>query len=314
MKWLSRYGLEFKVVAKEKLKVGLALGGGGARGLAHIGVLKVLEKENIPIDLITGTSMGAIIGAAYALEKRIIDLEKIAEKYSKLSEFNIDLSFGEKERKDKPFFLKKMSDFLKKGYILNLELRRKYLNDGTEIKKIIRELVDDKTFEDTKIPFAAIAADLVKGEKLVINRGKLFDALLASASIPGMFPPVILDKKILVDGGIVDVVPIEAAQSLGANFVIGVNVGQTIKKRVEFDNAVEIFFRSDSITSAELRKLQLSFADVVITPKVGRFHWSDFSKPEQCIREGEIAAQNVISEIKEKLKRAKLAWWKSLFY
>ena len=301
-------------MAKEKLKVGLALGGGGARGLAHIGVLKVLEKENIPIDLITGTSMGAIIGAAYALEKRIIDLEKIAEKYSKLSEFNIDLSFGEKERKDKPFFLKKMSDFLKKGYILNLELRRKYLNDGTEIKKIIRELVDDKTFEDTKIPFAAIAADLVKGEKLVINRGKLFDALLASASIPGMFPPVILDKKILVDGGIVDVVPIEAAQSLGANFVIGVNVGQTIKKRVEFDNAVEIFFRSDSITSAELRKLQLSFADVVITPKVGRFHWSDFSKPEQCIREGEIAAQNVISEIKEKLKRAKLAWWKSLFY
>lgn len=301
-------------MAKEKLKVGLALGGGGARGLAHIGVLKVLEKENIPIDLITGTSMGAIIGAAYALEKRIIDLEKIAEKYSKLSEFNIDLSFGEKERKDKPFFLKKMSDFLKKGYILNLELRRKYLNDGTEIKKIIRELVDDKTFEDTKIPFAAITADLVKGEKLVINRGKLFDALLASASISGMFPPVILDKKILVDGGIVDVVPIEAAQSLGANFVIAVSVSQTIKKRDEFNNAVEILFRSDSITSSELRKLQLSFADVVITPKVGRFHWSDFSKPEQCIREGEIAAQNTILELKKKLKKVKPSWWKRLFY
>jgi len=301
-------------VAKEKLKVGLALGGGGARGLAHIGVLKVLEKEIIPIDLITGTSMGAIIGGVYALKKDISAIEKIAEKYSKISEFNIDLSFGEKEKKDKPFFLKKMSDFLKRGYILNLELRRKYINDGEGVKKIIKDLVGDKAFTDTKIPFAAVAADLVKGEKVIIRKGKLFDALLASASIPGMFPPVILDKKILVDGGIVDVVPIEAAQSLGANFVIGVNVGQTIKKRVEFDNAVEIFFRSDSITSAELRKLQLSFADVVITPKVGRFHWSDFSKPEQCIREGEIAAQNVISEIKEKLKRAKLAWWKSLFY
>jgi len=311
---LSRYGLELKVVVKEKLKVGLALGGGGARGLAHIGVLKVLEKEIIPIDLITGTSMGAIIGGVYALKKDISAIEKIAEKYSKISEFNIDLSFGEKEKKDKPFFLKKMSDFLKRGYILNLELRRKYINDGEGVKKIIKDLVGDKAFTDTKIPFAAVAADLVKGEKVIIRKGKLFDALLASASIPGMFPPVILDKKILVDGGIVDVVPIEAAQSLGANFVIGVNVGQTIKKRVEFDNAVEIFFRSDSITSAELRKLQLSFADVVITPKVGRFHWSDFSKPEQCIREGEIAAQNVISEIKEKLKRAKLAWWKSLFY
>ena len=301
-------------MAKEKLKVGLALGGGGARGLAHIGVLKVLEKENIPIDLITGTSMGAIIGAVYALKKDISAIEKITEKYSKISEFNIDLSFSEKERKDKPFFLKRMSDFLKKGYILNLELRKKYINDGEGLRKVIEELVNNKTFEDTQIPFAVVAADLVKGEKVIIRRGKLFDALLASASIPGMFPPVILEKKILVDGGIVDVVPIEAAQSSGANFVIGVNVSQTIKKRAEFNNAVDIFFRSDSITSAELRKLQLSFADVVITPKVGRFHWSDFSKPEQCVREGEIAAQNAILELKKKMKRVKLNWWKKLFY
>ncbi len=301
-------------MAKEKLKVGLALGGGGARGLAHIGVLKVLERENIPIDLITGTSMGAIIGGVYALKKDISAVEKIAQKYSKISEFNIDFSFSEKERKDKPFFLKKMSDFLKKGYILNLELRRKYINDGEGIKKIIKDLVGDKTFTDTKIPFAAVAADLVKGEKVILDQGILFDALLASASIPGMFPPVILGKKILVDGGIVDVVPIEAAQSLGANFVIAVNMSQAIKKRVEFNNAVEIFFRSDSITSAELRKLQLSYADIVITPKVGRFHWSDFSKPEQCIREGEIAAQNIILELKKKLKKVKPIWWKKLFY
>lgn len=114
-----------------------------------------------------------------------------------------------------------------------------------------------------------------------------------------MFPPVILDKKILVDGGIVGVVPIETAQSLEAIFFIGVNVSQTIKKRAEFNNAIEIFFRSDSITSAELRKLQISFADVVIAPKVGCFHWSDFSKPEQCVREGEVAAQNAILELKE---------------
>jgi len=129
-----------------------------------------------------------------------------------------------------------------------------------------------------------------------------------------MFPPVILDKKILVDGGIVDEVQIEAAQSLGANFIIAVNVIQTIKKRFEFNNAVEILFRSDAITSAKLRKLQLSFSDVVITPKVERFHWSDFSKPEKCIREGEIAAQNTISELKEKLKSAKPNWWRRLFY
>ena len=301
-------------MAKEKLKVGLALGGGGARGLAHIGVLKVLERENIPISLITGTSMGAIIGGAYALKKDISAIEKITKKYSEISEFNIDFSFSERERKNKPLFLKKMSDVLKKAYILNLELRKKYIDDGEGVKKIVKDLVDEAAFADTKIPFAVVAADLVKGEKVILNQGKLFDALLASASIPGMFPPVILDKKILVDGGIVDVVPIQAAQSLGANFIIAVSVNQTIKKRAEFNNAVEIFFRSDSITSAELRKLQLSFADIVITPKVGRFHWSDFSKPEQCIREGEMAAQNAISELKQKLKRMEPKWWRKLFY
>ena len=301
-------------MAKEKLKVGLALGGGGARGVAHIGVLKVLKRENIPIDLIVGTSMGAIIGAAYALKKDISTLEKIAEKYSKIGEFNINLSFSEKEKEDKPYFIKKMSDFLKKGYILNLELRRKYLNDGEDLKKIINDLVGDKVFADTKIPFAAVAADLIKGEKVILNQGKLFNALLASASIPGIFPPIILEGKILVDGGIVDVVPIEAARSLGANFIIAVNVSPTLKKRFEFSNAVEILFRSDSITSNELIKLQLSFADLVITPKVERFHWSNFSKPEKCIREGEIAAQNVLSELKKKLKRVTPSWWKRLFY
>jgi NTE family protein len=294
--------LELKVVVKEKLKVGLALGGGGARGLAHIGVLKVLKRENIPINLIVGTSMGAIIGAAYALKKDISTLEKIVEKYSKIGVFNINLSFSEKEKKDKPYFFKKMSDFLKKVYAFNLELRREYLNDGEDLKKIINDLVGDKVFTDTKIPFAAVAADLIKGEKVILNQGKLFNALLASASIPGIFPPIILDGKTLVDGGIVDVVPIETARSLGANFIIAVNVSPTLKKRFEFSNAIEILFRSDSITSNELIKLQLSSADLVITPKVGRFHWSNFSKPEKCIREGEIAAQNVLSELKKKLK------------
>jgi NTE family protein len=295
--------LELKVVVKEKLKVGLALGGGGARGLAHIGVLKVLKRENIPINLIVGTSMGAIIGAAYALKKDISTLEKIVEKYSKIGVFNINLSFSEKEKKDKPYFFKKMSDFLKKVYAFNLELRREYLNDGEDLKKIINDLVGDKVFADTKIPFAAVAADLIKGEKVILNQGKLFNALLASASIPGIFPPIILDGKTLVDGGIVDVVPIETARSLGANFIIAVNVSPTLKKRFEFSNAVEILFRSDSITNNELIKLQLSSADLVINPKVGRFHWSNFSKPEKFIREGEIAAQNVLSELKKKLKR-----------
>ena len=300
-------------MAKDKIKIGLALGGGGARGLAHIGVIKVLEKENIPIDVITGTSMGAIIGGLYALERDILSIEKNSKKYSDIGRFDIGFTISEKNRKDRPFILRKVSEFLKKTYLLNLEFRRKYINEGEELRKVIKELVDNKTFEDTKIPFAAVAADLVRGEKVILQTGKLFNALLASASIPGMFPPIIINKKVLVDGGIVEVVPIEAARSLGANFIIAVNVSSTLKKRYEFSNMLEVLFRSDSITSNELRKLQLSFADAVITPKVERFHWSDFSRPDKCIKEGEIAAQNSIAKLKEKLRYAKPSWWRRLF-
>ncbi|HDK27163.1 MAG TPA: patatin [Candidatus Atribacteria bacterium] len=305
--------MELIRVAKDKIKIGLALGGGGARGLAHIGVIKVLERENIPIDVITGTSMGAIIGGVYALERDILSVEKNTKKYSDIGRFDIGFTISEKNRKDRPFILRKVSEFLKKTYLLNLEFRRKYINEGEELRKVIKELVDNKTFEDTKIPFAAVAADLVRGEKVILQTGKLFNALLASASIPGMFPPIIINKKVLVDGGIVEVVPIEAARSLGANFIIAVNVSSTLKKRYEFSNMVEVLFRSDSITSNELRKLQLSFADAVITPKVERFHWSDFSRPDKCIKEGEIAAQNSIAKLKEKLRYAKPGWWRRLF-
>ncbi|GAB4114474.1 MAG: patatin-like phospholipase family protein [Candidatus Caldatribacteriota bacterium] len=301
-------------MVSKRLKIGLALGGGGARGLAHIGVIKVLERENIPIDIITGTSMGAIIGGVYALKKNVEALVGIADKYVKvMSSFNLSVNFGEKEKKERPLFLKRVVDFLKKGYILNQELRNKYLNEGEELREILRELVGDKTFTELKIPFAVVAADLIKGEKVILQEGELFSALLASASIPGIFPPVNLEKKMLVDGGIVEVVPIETARTMGADLIIAVNVSSSLKKKYDFNNAVEILFRSDEITSNHLRKVQLSHADVLITPKVGRFHWSDFSKPEKCIREGEIAAQSSILEIKKKLKQKRGIWWKRLF-
>jgi NTE family protein len=301
-------------VAKRKIKIGLALGGGGARGLSHIGVLKVLEREGIHIDIMTGTSMGAIIGATYALDKNLSRLEEIVKKYSKIKEFNLDFSLFRQNQKKQPFFLKKMSDFLKRGYILNLELRKKCLNDGEGLKGFIKELIDNHYFKDTIIPFSVVATDLVSGEKIILNKGRMLEAILASSSIPGMFPPVNMDNKILVDGGIISVVPIEACRIMGADFVIAVNVSQRIKRKYEFKNAVDILFRSDSITSTELRKIQLSAADAIISPRVSHIHWANFSKPQKCIRAGEVAAENEICELKKKLKQAEPSWWKKLFY
>jgi len=301
-------------VAKRKLKVGLALGGGGARGLSHIGVLKILERENIPIDMIAGTSMGAILGAAYALGKDIRKIEKIVKDHSGIEELNIGLSLFQQSKKKQPFLLKKMSDFLKKGVLLNLELRKKCLNDGDALKKIIFTLVNNHGFKDTQIPFSAIAADLVSGKKIVLNQGKLFESILASSSIPGMFPPVHLENRMLVDGGIISVVPIETCRSMGADFIIAVNVSQRIKRKYDYNNAMDILFRSDSITSYELRRAQLSKADFVISPKVNHIHWANFKKPEKCIRAGELAAEEKIQELKMKLKSAEPSWWKKLFY
>jgi len=301
-------------VAKKNLRIGIALGGGGARGLSHIGVLKVLERENIPIDIITGTSMGAIIGAAYALDKNLPKLENIIKTYSKIEEFNLDFSLFKQNQKNQPFFLKKMSEFLKKGYILNLELRKKCLNEGVGLKKIIKELLGGHYFKDTKIPFSAVATDLISGEKVVLNQGRMLEAVLASSSIPGMFPPVEIDNMTLVDGGIISVVPIETARLMGANFIIAVNVSQRIKKKYEFKNAVDILFRSDLITSSELRKIQLSLADAIISPNVSKIHWANFTKPYKCIHAGEIAAENEILEIKKKIKQGEPSWWRKLFY
>ena len=231
-----------------------------------------------------------------------------------MKELNIDFSFLKQNQKNQPFSLKKMSNFLKKGYLLNLELRGKCVNNGEGMKKIICELLGNHYFKDTQIPFSAIAADLISGEKVILNEGELFDAVLASSSIPGMFPPVSLDDKILVDGGIVSAIPIETCRSMGANFILAVNVSQKIKRKYEYKNAVDILFRSELMTSAELRRLQVSTADIIINPKVGNVHWSNFSKPEKCIEAGEVAAKNIIQEIKTKLKQTERNWWEKLFY
>ena len=301
-------------MTKKKLKIGIALGGGGARGLSHIGVLKVLEREKIPIDIIAGTSMGAILGAAYSLDKNLHRIEEIVKDHSRIEEFNIGFTFSQHDKRKQPFFLKKMSDFLKKSYILNLELRKKCLNDGEGIKKVISELVSDYCFKDTKIPFSAIAADLISGKKIVLSQGKLSEAVLASSSIPGMFSPIKLENKILVDGGIMSVVPVETCRSMGADFIIAVNVSQRMKKKYDYQNAVDILFRSDAITSNELRSIQLSKADLIISPKVSQIHWANFNKPEKCIRAGEMAAENKIQELKRKIKQMEPRWWKKLFY
>ncbi len=188
----------------KKKRVGLALGGGSVRGLAHIGILKVLKKHNIPIDLIAGTSIGAVIGAAYCAGVEPEELEKISltKDWKELVDFTIP----------------------KKGFII-----------GQKIKNYIRQLTKNKRFSDLRIPLSVVATDLNKQEKVVFERGNVANATRASISLPGIFNPVRLGSRELVDGGLVDPVPFAEVIRRGADIVIAVDLSVKLKE-VLIDN------------------------------------------------------------------------------
>lgn len=183
-------------------KLGLALGSGSARGFAHIGILRVLRDEGLPVDCIAGTSMGAIVGAVYAAGA-LPQVEAMLEKF----------------------------DWKNMAGLLDPQIPVSGVFGGRQIEKLLRTLLGDKRIEDFSIPFAAIAADVATGKEVIFTSGDAIKAVRASMSIPGIFTPVLHDNRFLVDGGIVTPVPVRAARMLGADVVIAVNLAAEMSKR-----------------------------------------------------------------------------------
>lgn len=292
-----------------RFRVGLALGGGGVRSLAHIGVLKVLERENIPIDLISGTSMGAIVGAGFALTLNITELEKKILFLIKEKEIVKLESFAAKsESEEKQIVFERLSSFVKELFLWNLRAVKRCLVDPIQIEGLIGEIVGERSFKEVKIPFVVVATDLQKGKEVVLHEGRIRDALLASAAIPGIFAPVDLRGRILVDGGVVSLVPVRAVKNLGADFVIGVNVAAKVMPR-EFHHGIDIFFQSDTIRAYELNRLKLKECDFIIEPDVGDLSWAQFSEGKMCIRKGEEAALKIVNDIKASIRKKRRSEW-----
>jgi NTE family protein len=189
---------------EKKLKIGIALGSGGAKGLAHIGVLKVLEKFGFKPDLVASSSMGAVIGAAYCLG---MSLEEIEEKGK--------------------FILARTNIF----NISNFHFFQESFIKAEDIRKIFYEFVGDKTFDDCKIPFMALGLDLESGKEVRITSGKLIDAIEASSAIPGIFPPVFIDEKYLVDGGLLNPTPVDYLREKNMDIIIGVHTTNITSKQ-----------------------------------------------------------------------------------
>lgn len=293
------------------MKIGLALGGGGARGIAHIGVLKVLEEEGIIPSTITGTSIGAIIAAKYSLTrswkilweelKEILDTKHI----KRLSEL-----FKEKVKKNPVDHLieviKLGKTYAKLFTTTSIVGEKEYLSG---VENLIRVSLD---IDELPLKIGIVAMDLISAREVLITRGNLKKAIAASCAIPGIFPPIELEEMLLVDGGWIDLVPGLACYILGADFVIGVNVSKDIEVSNPIKNSIDVITRADEISRYYLSLLRKSEADVTIEPEVGNFYWNDFDRVDEIFKMGEEATRKLIPIIRKKVTMAKLNPFRNL--
>ena len=271
-------------------KVGLALSGGGARGLAHIGVLKVLEREGIPVHFLAGTSAGGLIGAAYAAGLSPRDLEEEALRLSN------------------PRYL---IGFLDRG------LSRRGLLAGQKVMAYLAGLIGEVTFDQLRIPLAVVAVDLNKGDKVVLKEGPVLEAVRATIALPGLFTPVERGDQLLVDGGLLDNLPADVVRQMGADVVIAVDVATDEKAVAYFAEGLhrrrfvpeglvemmEVLWRSVAVMmwEANRRSLEEARPDVLIRPPIpmGVTVLTGLTRAPEIIAAGERAAQEALPRIRE---------------
>ncbi len=261
-------------------KIGLALGGGGARGISHIGVLKVLIKNKIPVDFIAGASAGALVGAYYALNNEISGFERISYEISKKRIIN---------------FIDPINP-------------KKALIKGDKIKKEISKSFENRSFNDVKIPITIIATDLESGKEVHIKKGDLSDAVRASISVPGIFYPVKIKNKWLVDGALINPTPVDVVKKMGADILIAVDLTTSEEVKIKEPNMVNTLMQSFYILRSELTRLNLHSVknQVVIRPVTrslsDKADGFKFRQVKHFIEEGEKAAEKALPEIKKKIR------------
>lgn len=256
-------------------KIGLALGSGGARGLAHIGVIKILEKNHIPIDYISGSSIGAMVGGYYASGLSIEEIEKIASSTNWREMFSI-----------------LFDPHLKQGLI-----------EGKKVEAFIDGHTNGERFENCKIPFSVIATDLKTGDAVILDKGKLAPAIRASISIPLVFKPVEFGDKMLADGGLSAPIPAEIVRNMGADIVIAVNLDKYCNEENWKPGWYGIANDSLDILRHHLAILNAKSADIVIEADLGKEYWYEFINGQDKILAGEEAAKQILPQLKKLIRR-----------
>jgi NTE family protein len=286
-----------------KMKKAIALGGGGARGLAHLGVLKVLEENDIRFDMIAGTSMGSVIGALYAIEQNVDKIQKILKDYlfnTMFSKMNMEKLQGDSESVSAKSLIRKAREFVKYGTS----------NDGNSffvnsmLEDMINTIIPDIDMKDTKIPLACVATDITNGKEKIFTKGSLRKIVLASTSIPGVFPPVNIDGIWYTDGAHVNVTPVSVARLMGADFIIGSDVKSKLKTLdVVPVNSRDIMNRCNFIANHLFYEMLIKEADVVLEPNIKQISWSEFNKFNLMVNEGAKEAKSKLLLIKQEMSK-----------
>jgi NTE family protein len=272
--------------------------------MAHIGVLQALEEAGIPIEVVTGTSMGAIIGGMYAARPRVDLLEKQFSEYLRSDLFRKSrLDFAiEREQVEGEGLFYRYSQLARQKLFLTLSMTTRAFVSQEAADKSYAFLLPDLNIEEMPIPFAVSALDLYSCAEVVLSRGSLRKAVAATSALPGVLPPVNLNGYMLVDGGWINAVPISTARQLGADLVIGIDVGSELIETEIASSGLGVVFRADVAARNALSELQLTQADLVIRPDVGDNHWADFSRSKLLIAKGYQAAQVQLPKIRSLLR------------
>ncbi|MFJ1570469.1 Outer membrane protein assembly factor BamA [Pseudomonas fluorescens] len=274
-------------------KVGLVLSGGAARGLAHIGVLKALEEQGVRVDAIAGTSMGAVIGGLYASGYSVEELEKLAttlDWQQALSDAppRKDVPFRRKQD-DRDFLVKQKLSFRDDGSLgLPLGVIQGQ-NLALLLESKLAHTADTRDFDKLPIPFRAVATDIASGEKVVFSRGHLPQVIRASMSIPAVFAPVEMDGRLLVDGGMVDNIPLDVAREMGVDLAIVVDIGTPLRDRKQLNTVVDVLNQSITLMTRRNSEEQLANLhrdDILIQPPLAAFGVTDFGRTAEMIEAG----------------------------
>lgn len=280
------------------MKIGLSLGSGGARGYAHIGVLQALEEAGIEVDLINGSSIGAIVGGAWALYQDVARLIKITERL--VREADVDyFNIFRYPSESRPF----LHSWLINALCDLSALRGAILSHKNNVKAL-EIIFGEHGFHDTQIPFSSVACDLLAGETVVIEEGGLIEGVLPSIAIPGIFPPVERDGQLLVDGGILADVPVRELRGEGAEFIIAVELGEEIER--EYHNGFGLLTYIDALKAQRLRQWELVEADFQIEVGLPNFDSMRFDNYEIAIAQGYKAARRALPELLRRLDESRI--------